>query len=60
MARARDFFASTESDILHKGRGNGDRLRYRPSTNEFGVLSEDMFIRTYFRPSTGMSYWDRQ
>jgi pyocin large subunit-like protein len=60
LAKARAFFASEEKEILHKRRQNGDALRYRPSTNEFGVLSSRKVIRTYFRPDSKMRYWDRQ
>jgi pyocin large subunit-like protein len=60
LKRARDFFSSDLPEILHKRRPNGDSLRYRPSTNEFGVLSGRRIIRTYFRPDSGMRYWERQ
>src|SRR5688500_17534693 len=33
---AREFFASTAKDVEKKERDNGDKLRYRISTNEFG------------------------
>lgn len=29
-----------------------DLIRYNPLTNEFGILSFDGFIRTYYRPDT--------
>ncbi len=41
-------------------RSNGDKLFYNSSTNEFGVLSKDGFIRTYFKPADGMNYWLKQ
>lgn len=28
----------------------GDRIRYNPRTEEFGVLAYDNFIRSYFKP----------
>ena len=37
-------------------RRNGDRLFYRPSTNEFGVRSANGYIKTYFKPKQGVSY----
>ncbi len=60
LKRARALFESSDSDVLQKESYDGDTLRYRPSTNEFGVLSSQGVIRTYFRPDTGMSYWERQ
>jgi pyocin large subunit-like protein len=59
LQRARAFFAAEAPDIEEKDR-DGDLLRYRHSTNEFGVLSEDRVIRTYFIPSSGVRYWQRQ
>jgi hypothetical protein len=38
-------------------RPNGDTLFYNRSTNEFGVLTRDGVIRTYFRPVEGLEYW---
>lgn len=40
-------------------RANGDRLFYNAATNEFGVLSGGGVIRTYFRPTDGINYWNR-
>lgn len=60
LQHAREFFKSEAKEILKKERPNGDRLRFRPSTKDFGVLSDRNIIRTYFRPSSGMKYWERQ
>ena len=60
LQKARALFTSAEAEIEQKYRDNGDSLRYRPSTNEFGVLSAAQKIRTYFRPSSGRQYWERQ
>jgi pyocin large subunit-like protein len=38
-------------------RAGGDQLFYRAATNEFGVVSADGFLRTYFRPEAGLDYW---
>jgi pyocin large subunit-like protein len=57
---ARAFFASKAKDIETKRDRDGDTLRYRISTNEFGVLSSRNVIRTYFRPDSGIRYWRRQ
>ncbi|HEY0868633.1 MAG TPA: hypothetical protein VGE01_14710 [Fimbriimonas sp.] len=59
LAYARAFFTNNSKGKELKYRGR-DVLHYRESTNEFGVLSGEPVIRTYFRPSSGRRYWDRQ
>ena len=39
---------------------DGDFVYYIEDTNEFVVLSTDGYIRTYFWPSRGKAYFDRQ
>ena len=39
---------------------DGDYIYYLEDTNEFVVLSTDGYIRTYFNPSSGKAYFDRQ
>lgn len=39
---------------------DGDGVYYIESTNEFVILSTDGYIRTYFRPSAGIDYFNRQ
>ena len=39
---------------------DGDGVYYIEDTNEFVILSTDGYIRTYFRPNGGKSYFDRQ
>lgn len=39
---------------------DGDFVYYVEATNEFVVLSTDGYIRTYFLPSGGKAYYDRQ
>ena len=39
---------------------DGDGVYYIEETNEFVILSKDGYIRTYFRPNGGKSYFDRQ
>lgn len=39
---------------------DGDLVYYIEATNEFVVLSTDGYIRTYFRPSAGIDYFNRQ
>lgn len=46
---------------LHKKESkDGDDVYYVEDTNEFVVLSTDGYIRTYFKPSGGKSYYDRK
>jgi pyocin large subunit-like protein len=48
-------------DALHKTeQEDGDDVYYLEETNEFVILSTSGFIRTYFKPSAGKSYYDRQ
>lgn len=39
---------------------DGDGVYYVEATNEFVILSTDGYIRTYFLPSGGKAYFDRQ
>ena len=39
---------------------DGDHVYYVEETNEFAILSPDGYIRTYFLPSAGKAYFDRQ
>jgi hypothetical protein len=39
---------------------DGDGVYYLEDSNEFVVLSKDGYIRTYFLPSSGKKYFDRQ
>ncbi len=48
-------------DALYKTEAeDGDGVYYIESTNEFVVLSTDGYIRTYFNPSDGKAYFERQ
>ncbi|MBO5343071.1 MAG: hypothetical protein J6A57_01295 [Ruminococcus sp.] len=48
-------------DALYKTEAeDGDGVYYLEGTNEFVVLSTDGYIRTYFRPSAGIDYFNRQ
>lgn len=48
-------------DVLHKIEAeDGDDVYYLEETNEFVVVSEDGYIRTYFNPSDGIDYYNRQ
>ena len=39
---------------------DGDHVFYIEETNEFVVLSQDGYIRTYFLPDAGKKYFDKQ
>lgn len=39
---------------------DGDSVYYIEQSNEFVILSTDGYIRTYFRPSGGIDYFNRQ
>lgn len=39
---------------------DGDGVYYIEQSNEFVILSTDGYIRTYFRPSAGIDYFNRQ
>lgn len=48
-------------DVLTKTeKEDGDYVYYVEETNEFVVLSQDGYIRTYFNPSAGIDYYNRQ
>ncbi len=49
-----------DHESLHKTQDDGDDVYYLESTNEFVVVSEDGYIRTYFSPDSGKRYYDRQ
>lgn len=51
---------STGDNILTKTEEDGDLLFYNVDTNEFAVLRTDGIIRTYFKPSAGIDYFNRQ
>ncbi|MBR1443309.1 MAG: hypothetical protein IJ583_07235 [Firmicutes bacterium] len=50
-----------DSRALHKvEKEDGDDVYYIKETNEFVVLSVDGYIRTYFKPSGGIKYFEKQ
>jgi len=53
--------------VLEKKRANGDKVRYNPFTDEFGVVSKNGVIRTYCKPdpnvhgyATNLDYFNAQ
>ena len=48
-------------DVLTKMEAeDGDYVYYVEETNEFVIISPDGYIRTYFNPSGGIDYFNRQ
>ena len=53
--------ALANPEILHKIEAeDGDDVYYLEATNEFIVVSKDGYIRTYYYPSDGIDYFNRQ
>jgi len=40
----------TRTTLQSKRPRESDIIRYNPTTNEFGIISYDGYIRTYFKP----------
>ena len=50
-----------DKNALHKIEAeDGDDVYYLENTNEFVIVSKDGYIRTYFKPSGGIEYFNRQ
>ena len=50
-----------DPNALHKIESeDGDDVYYLEESNEFVILSKDGYIRTYFKPSDGIRYYNRQ
>ena len=48
-------------EALHKTeKEDGDYVFYLEATNEFVIVSTDGYLRTYFLPSGGKKYYDKQ
>lgn len=48
-------------NALHKTeKEDGDDVYYVEATNEFVIVSKDGYLRTYFNPSAGIDYYNRQ
>jgi len=60
LALAQQLVGNPGSSVLTKKDSDGNTLFYDPDTNEFAVLSDDGYIRTFFKPSGGQSYYDKQ
>lgn len=60
LKKANDLINSDSESVLTKMSKDGDYLFYDESTNEFLVLSQDGYIRTFFKPNAGIDYYNRQ
>ncbi|EAE6298282.1 hypothetical protein E5Z49_12905 [Listeria monocytogenes] len=61
LADAREFLEKkptlrTETFVSKEG----TYFRYDSKTNEFGIINEYGSISTYFKPNTGLKYWEKQ
>lgn len=60
LKRAQDLINSPAGgNIMTKTRANGDLLIYNKATNEFTVKASDGTIRTLFKPTDGIDYFNR-
>lgn len=51
----------SSEDALHKTEAeDGDDVYYLEKSNELVIVSVDGYIRTYFKPSDGIDYYNRQ
>lgn len=51
----------TNPEALHKTeKEDGDDVYYVEATNEFVIVSTDGYLRTYFLPSGGIKYYNKQ
>ena len=64
---SKESYEKAASDVINNPKAlfkteaeDGDYIYYVEETNEFVVLSLDGYIRTYFLPSSGKKYFDRQ
>ena len=58
---AQDFVNSKPGgDVLTKTRTNGDNIFYNKATNEFAVTDKSGSIKTYFKPTNGLEYYNAQ
>ena len=60
LALAQELVDTPGSQVLTKNSDDGDTLFYDPDTNSFAVVSGDGYLRTFFKPSSGQKYFDKQ
>lgn len=60
LQKANDLINSRSDRVLHKYSDDGDYMYFDQDTGYFLVLSADGYIRTFFIPTAGIKYWNRQ
>lgn len=66
FASAKDYEAAASAVVNNPNaltkteKEDGDFVYYVEATNEFVIVSTDGYLRTYFYPSSGKKYYDRQ
>jgi pyocin large subunit-like protein len=67
VEEAQEFMQSGDPWIQTKVRGNGDVVRYNRVTENFGIMTSDGRIRTYYKPNprnhgyaSNQDYFDAQ
>ncbi len=60
LQKANDLINSKSDRVLHKYSDDGDYMYFDQDTGYFLVLSADGYIRTFFIPTAGIKYWERQ
>ena len=66
FASAEEYLAAANAVVVNpkalhkKEKEDNDDVYYVEETNEFVVVSVDGYIRTYFNPSAGIDYYNRQ
>lgn len=51
---------ANNENALSKIQEDGDSVYFLEANNDFVVISFDGYIRTYFRPNSGIDYFNRQ
>lgn len=51
---------SSKTALRKTEKEDGDTVVYEESQNEFLILSQDGYIRTFFKPDDGLAYYERQ
>lgn len=66
FASAEEYQAAASAVVLNENSlhkleaEDGDDVYYLEATNDFVIVSTDGYIRTYFRPDSGINYYNKQ
>ena len=52
--------ANSKEALHKKEKEDNDDVYYIEATNEFVIISTDGYIRTYFKPDSGIKYYNKQ